>query len=168
VAIRVVDASRLYDESDSEAPFAHQTSLILSDARWLRIAGPTAVGRDREVCRQRVGGCRCSREGEEQTSSSGFSGRWRYWRTATRSSGIERGPCGPARRVSLALSRSSEPPPGSTTLDPGRPAAHLGKFGDRVREIRPIVLTRGRLLLLGKGAVLAHRFDRPLAGESDD
>ena len=46
MAIRVVDASRLYDESDSEAHFAHQTSLILSDARWLRIAGPTAVGRD--------------------------------------------------------------------------------------------------------------------------
>jgi len=34
VAIRVVDASRLYDESDSEAPFAHQTGLIFSDARW--------------------------------------------------------------------------------------------------------------------------------------
>ena len=27
---------------------------------------------------------------------------------------------------------------------------------------------RGRLLLLGKGAVLAHRFDRPLAAESDE
>jgi hypothetical protein len=39
MAIRVVDASRLYDESDSEAHLAHQTSLILSDARWLRIAG---------------------------------------------------------------------------------------------------------------------------------
>ena len=47
MAIRVVDASRLYDESDSEAHFAHQTSLILSDARRLQIAGPTAVGRDR-------------------------------------------------------------------------------------------------------------------------
>jgi hypothetical protein len=35
-------------------------------------------------------------------------------------------------------------------------------------EIRRIVLTRGRLLLLGKGAVLAHRFDHPLAAESDD
>jgi hypothetical protein len=35
-------------------------------------------------------------------------------------------------------------------------------------EIRRIVLTRGRLLLLGKGAVLAHRFDRPLAAESDE
>jgi hypothetical protein len=47
-------------------------------------------------------------------------------------------------------------PPGSTTFAPGRPAAHLGKFGDGSGEIRPIVLTRGRLLLLGKGAVLAH------------
>jgi hypothetical protein len=28
--------------------------------------------------------------------------------------------------------------------------------------------THGRLLLLGKGAVLAHRLDRPLAAESDD
>jgi hypothetical protein len=27
---------------------------------------------------------------------------------------------------------------------------------------------RGRLLLLGKGAVLAHRLARPLAAESDD
>jgi hypothetical protein len=27
---------------------------------------------------------------------------------------------------------------------------------------------RGRLLLLGKGAVLALRFDRPLAAESDE
>ena len=39
-AIRVVDACRLDDESDSEPPIAHQTSLILSDTRWLRIAGP--------------------------------------------------------------------------------------------------------------------------------
>src|SRR5215216_2814166 len=54
VAIRVVDASRLYDESDSEAPFAHQTRLILSDARWLRIAGPTAVSRDRVTSRSVV------------------------------------------------------------------------------------------------------------------
>jgi hypothetical protein len=38
-----VDACRLDDESDSEPPVAHQTSLILSDARCLRIAGPTAV-----------------------------------------------------------------------------------------------------------------------------
>ena len=42
MVIRVVDACRLHDESDSEPPFAHQTSLILSDTRWLRIAGPTA------------------------------------------------------------------------------------------------------------------------------
>src|SRR5215211_850444 len=35
-------------------------------------------------------------------------------------------------------------------------------------EIRRIVLTRARLLLLGKGGVLAHRFDRPLAAESDE
>ena len=27
---------------------------------------------------------------------------------------------------------------------------------------------RGRLLLLGKGAVLAHRFERPLAAELDE
>ena len=54
MVIRVVDAFRLHDESDSEAPFAHQTSLILSDARWLRIAGPTAVGRDRVTSRSVV------------------------------------------------------------------------------------------------------------------
>src|SRR5215216_2605801 len=52
--IRLVDAHRLCDESDSEAPFAHQTSLILSDARWLRTAGPTAVGRDRVTSRSVV------------------------------------------------------------------------------------------------------------------
>ena len=46
--IRALDACRLDDESDSELPFAHQTGLILSDARWPRIAGPTAVDRDRE------------------------------------------------------------------------------------------------------------------------
>ena len=34
--IRVLDACRLRDESDSEAPFAHQTSLILSDTRTTR------------------------------------------------------------------------------------------------------------------------------------
>jgi hypothetical protein len=39
----MVDACGLQDESDSGAPFAHQTSLILSDTRWLRIAGPTTV-----------------------------------------------------------------------------------------------------------------------------
>ena len=48
MVIRVVDACRLDDESDSEPPLAHQTSLILSDTRWLRIAGPTAIDRDRE------------------------------------------------------------------------------------------------------------------------
>ena len=54
MAIRVVDAARLYDESDSEAQFAYQTSLILSDAPRLRIAGPTAVGRDRVTSRSVV------------------------------------------------------------------------------------------------------------------
>src|SRR5918996_1343465 len=57
VAIRVFDASRLYDESDSEAPVAHQTSLILSDtgfggargfmpSRWMRdaVAVPSVFG----------------------------------------------------------------------------------------------------------------------------
>jgi hypothetical protein len=32
---RVVDAFRLHDESDSEPPFAQQTSLILSDVERL-------------------------------------------------------------------------------------------------------------------------------------
>src|SRR5436190_21123576 len=36
VVIRVVDACRLHDEPDSEPPFAHQTSLILSDTRTTR------------------------------------------------------------------------------------------------------------------------------------
>ena len=33
VVVRVVDASRLRDESDSELPVAHQSRLILSDPR---------------------------------------------------------------------------------------------------------------------------------------
>src|SRR5262245_44292642 len=45
---------------------------------------------------------------------------------------VDAGPAGPLRRVSLALSEQRTLP-GSTTLAPGRPAAHLGKFGDRVR-----------------------------------
>ena len=57
MAIRGFDASRLYDESDSEAPVAHQTSLILSDtgfggargfmpSRWMRdaVAVPSVFG----------------------------------------------------------------------------------------------------------------------------
>ena len=48
MVVRVVDAFRLHDESDSEAPFAHQTSLIMSDTHWLRVAGPTGIYRDRE------------------------------------------------------------------------------------------------------------------------
>jgi hypothetical protein len=59
-------------------------------------------------------------------------------------------------------------PPGSTTFAPGRPAAHLGKFGDRVRGNSPDRPHAGETPLLGKGAVLAHRFDRPLAAESDE
>ena len=59
-------------------------------------------------------------------------------------------------------------PPGSTTFAPGRPAAHLGKFGDRVRGNSPDRPHAGETPLLGKGAVLAYRFDRPLAAESDE
>ena len=94
--IRVLDACRLDDESDSEPPFAHQTSLILSDTRWLRIARPTASTATGSP-RAKAGRCPCCRQGEEQTWSSGFSGRWRYWRTATRSRSAARSsaPCSP-------------------------------------------------------------------------
>jgi len=47
-------------------------------------------------------------------------------------------------------------PPGSSTFAPGRPAAHLGKFGDRVRGNSPDRPHAGETPLLGKGAVLAH------------
>src|SRR5215216_6511432 len=56
--------------------------------------------------------------------------------TATRSSGIERGPCGPARRISLAY-RGAASPARINQTRAGRPAAHLEKFGDRVRGDSP-------------------------------
>ncbi len=59
-------------------------------------------------------------------------------------------------------------PPGSTTLAPVDPPPTWGNSVIGSEGIRPIGLTRGRLLLLGKGGVLAHRFDRPLAAESDE
>ena len=55
MVVRVVDACRLRDESDSEPSFAHQTSLILSDTRWLRIAGPTATESERRAYRLQAG-----------------------------------------------------------------------------------------------------------------
>jgi hypothetical protein len=63
--------------------------------------------------------------------------------------------CGPARRVSLALSRSSEPRRDQLRSPPVDPPPTWGNSVIGSGEIRPIVLTRGRLLLLGKGAVLA-------------
>ena len=67
------------DESDSEAPFAHQTSLILSDTRRLRIAGPTAIDRDREPAGKRLGGVRVavtarSRRGVPDSRVAGGTG----------------------------------------------------------------------------------------------
>jgi hypothetical protein len=47
-------------------------------------------------------------------------------------------------------------PPGSTTFAPVDPPPTWGNSVIGSGEIRPIVPTRGRLLLLGKGAVLAH------------
>ena len=57
------------------------------------------------------------------------------------------------------------------------PIPRLGCFSRQARVSRPVPQTRGlddeherrvRLLLLSKAAVLAHRFDRPLAAEMDE
>jgi hypothetical protein len=69
-----------------------------------------------------------------------------YWRTATRSSGIERGPCGPARRVSLALSRSSEPRGDQLHSPPVDPPPTWGNSVIGSGEIRPIVLMYGHFV----------------------
>jgi hypothetical protein len=56
-------------------------------------------------------------------------------------------------------------PPGSTTFAPGRPAAHLGKFGDRVRG-RPAFagLFRARLVRQDLDTPTTERFRRPRTG----
>jgi hypothetical protein len=56
-------------------------------------------------------------------------------------------------------------PPGSTRLTPVDPLPTWGNSVIGSGGIRPIGLTRARLLLLGKGAVLAQRLARRLAVE---
>ena len=59
-------------------------------------------------------------------------------------------------------------PPGSSTFAPGRPAAHLGKFGDRVRGSSPDRPHAGETPSCWQRSSPGARFDRPLAAESDE
>jgi hypothetical protein len=52
-------------------------------------------------------------------------------------------------------------PPGSTTFAPGRPAAHLGKFGDRVRGNSPDRPHAGETPASWQRSSPGARFDRP-------
>jgi hypothetical protein len=83
-----------------------------------------------------VGGCPCCRRGEEQTWSSGFSGRWG---TGGRPPGRPASNAGPAGLPggSRSLYRGPASPARINWTRAGRPAAHLGKFGDRVRGDSP-------------------------------